>query len=213
MDPISIVIFIFILLFSVIFHEIAHGLMAEKLGDPTARFAGRLTLNPIPHIDLFGSILLPALLLMVNSPILFGSAKPVPVNYSNLRNFRRDMILVAFAGPLTNFILAAIAAVVVRVTPGLSEMGAELLTQTVVLNLVLGIFNLIPIPPLDGSKILASLFGFFDRNWMYQMLSLERYGFILLIILLFSGLFRVIIAPILSFLLSIFLGGDLNLRF
>ncbi|MBX4187120.1 MAG: site-2 protease family protein, partial [Candidatus Doudnabacteria bacterium] len=94
MDPVSIIIFIAILLFSVIFHEVAHGLMAERLGDPTARYAGRLTLNPIPHIDLFGSILLPALLLLVHSPIIFGAAKPVPVDFRNLRNLRWGMILV-----------------------------------------------------------------------------------------------------------------------
>src|SRR3990167_4125953 len=106
MDPISIIIYIAILLFSVIFHEVAHGLMAEKLGDPTARYAGRLTLNPIPHIDLFGSILLPAFLLLVNSPILFGAAKPVPVDFRNFRNLKWGMILVSIAGPATNFLLA-----------------------------------------------------------------------------------------------------------
>src|SRR3954470_22680653 len=94
---------IVIIIFSAIIHEVMHGVAADWLGDPTARFAGRLTLNPIPHIDLFGSILLPAILLMVGSPILFGAAKPVPVNYQNLRNFKRDMILVAIAGPATNF--------------------------------------------------------------------------------------------------------------
>lgn len=206
MDPVSIIVFIFILLFSVIFHEVAHGLMAEKLGDPTARYAGRLTLNPIPHIDLFGSILLPAFLLMVGSPILFGAAKPVPVNYHNLRHFRRDMILVAAAGPLTNFVLAVVAALVFRFSPILSDFGAALLIQTVSLNLVLGIFNLIPIPPLDGSKILASLFGFLDRDWMYKMLELERFGFILIILFLFTGLLQVVLLPPLRFLFELLLG-------
>lgn len=206
MDPISIVIFVAILLFSVIFHEVAHGLMAEKLGDPTARFAGRLTLNPIPHIDLFGSILLPAFLVMIHSPILFGSAKPVPVNYANLRNFKRDMILVALAGPFTNFALAILAALVYRLTPGLSELGGGLLVQTVSLNLVLGIFNLIPIPPLDGSKVLASIFGFIDRGWMYRILDLERYGFILIILFLYTGLLNIILIPPLRFLFQLLLG-------
>lgn len=206
MDPISIAIFIFILLFSVIFHEIAHGLMAERLGDPTAREAGRLTLNPIPHIDLFGSILLPVFLLLINSPILFGAAKPVPVDFRNLRNLRWGMILVSLAGPATNFLLAIVAAIVFRLAPGLSTVGQGLLIQTISLNLVLGLFNLIPIPPLDGSKILASLLGFLDRGWMFTLLSFERYGFILLIIFLYSGLLQTVIVPPLIFLLKLLVG-------
>src|SRR5689334_20588593 len=130
MDLVSVVIYLVILLFSVIFHEVAHGLMADRLGDPTARYADRLTLNPIPHIDLFGSILLPAVLLLINSPILFGAAKPVPVDYRNLRNLKWDMILVAFVGPLTNFLLAGVAALVYRFIPNISDLGSALLLQT-----------------------------------------------------------------------------------
>ncbi len=211
MDPISIVIFIAILLFSVIFHEVAHGLMADRLGDPTARYAGRLTLNPIPHIDLFGSILLPAFLLMINSPILFGAAKPVPVDYRNLRNLKWDMILVSFAGPFTNFILAVLAALVYRFTPNISALGQDLLFQTVSLNLVLALFNLIPIPPLDGSKILASLFGFIDRGWMYSILALERYGFLILVLFLFTGLIHNLIVPPLKFFLELLLGVNISI--
>jgi Zn-dependent protease len=211
MDPLSIIIFIFILLFSVIFHEVAHGLMAEKLGDPTAREAGRLTLNPIPHIDLFGSILLPVFLLLVNSPILFGAAKPVPVDYRNFRNLRRDMILVSLAGVGMNFLLAIVAAIVFRLMPNISSMAQNLLIQTISLNLVLGLFNLIPIPPLDGSKVLASLFGFLDRNWMYAILSLERYGFIILILFLYTGLLQMVLVPPLSFLLKVLLGPGISL--
>jgi Zn-dependent protease len=208
MDP-TIIIFILILLFSVIFHEVAHGLVADKLGDPTARYAGRLTLNPIPHIDLFGSILLPAFLIMINSPILFGSAKPVPVDYRNLKNLRRDMLLVSAAGPLTNILLAFVAALVVRFAPDLSLLGQQLLEQTVTLNIVLGIFNLLPIPPLDGSKILASIFGFIDRDWMYKLLELERFGFILIVIFLFSGLVRLILWPPVQYLSELFLGKNI----
>lgn len=207
MDPISIIIFILILLFSVIFHEVAHGLMAERLGDPTARYAGRLTLNPIPHIDLFGSILLPLFLLVVHSPVLFGAAKPVPVDYRNLRNLRRDMFLVSIAGPATNIILAFLASLVYRFSPGLSQIGQGLILQTVILNLVLGVFNLIPIPPLDGSKALASLFGFLDRGWMYSLLALERFGFIILILFLFSGLLQSVLLPPVAFLAKLFLGN------
>lgn len=211
MTPIEIAVFIFILLFSVIFHEVAHGLMAERLGDPTARFAGRLTLNPIPHIDLFGSILLPLFLILIQSPILFGAAKPVPVDYRNLRNLRRDMLLVALAGPFTNLLLAFLAAMVLRFSPVLSATGEHLLFQTVLLNLVLGVFNLIPIPPLDGSKVLASVFGFFEQRWMYSMLALERFGFLLIVIFLFSGLLQYVLLPPVVFLLKLFLGPGAGL--
>jgi Zn-dependent protease len=213
MDPINIVIFIIILLFSVIFHEVAHGLMAERLGDPTARYAGRLTLNPIPHIDLFGSILLPALLLLVGSPIIFGAAKPVPVDYRNLRHPRRDMILVSLAGVVTNFLLACVAAVVYRLTPNLSDMGEYLLFQTILLNLVLCFFNLVPIPPLDGSKVVASILGFINRNWMDAFLSLERYGFLILIAVLYTGIVQQIILPPVSFFLNLFLGTGLSIGY
>jgi Zn-dependent protease len=207
MDPISIAIFIFILLFSVIFHEVAHGLMAEKLGDPTARYAGRLTLNPIPHIDLFGSILLPAFMFWATSgALVFGAAKPVPVDYRNLRNIKRDMFLVSIAGIITNFALAVVAALVLRFVPNISGVGQELLVTTVSLNLVLALFNLIPIPPLDGSKVLASLLGFIDRGWMYAILSLERFGFILIILFLISGLYRVILEAPYNYLINFLLG-------
>lgn len=208
MDLIGIVIFIFILLFSVIFHEVAHGLMAEKLGDPTARFAGRLTLNPIPHIDIYGSILLPALMYFAtNGTFVFGSAKPVPVNYSNLRNFKRDMILVAIVGPLTNFALAIVAALTLRYVPGISTFAQSLLFKTISLNLVLGLFNLIPIPPLDGSKILGSILGFIDRNLMYRFMDLERFGFLIVILLLFTGIFEKILYPPLRFLMVFLIGS------
>jgi len=213
MDPLSIVIFIVILLFSVIFHEVAHGIVAEKLGDPTARYAGRLTLNPIPHIDLYGSILLPVFLLLVHSPFLFGSAKPVPVDYRNFRNLKRDMLLVSIAGPLTNFALAVLAAVVFRLAPNISTLGQSLLIQTISLNLVLCFFNLIPIPPLDGSKVLASLFGFLDRGWMYAILSLERYGFVLIIIFLFTGLLGAVLSPPVTYFLKLFLGHSVVVGF
>jgi Zn-dependent protease len=206
MDPLSIGIFIFILLFSVIFHEVAHGLMAEKLGDPTARFAGRLTLNPIPHIDLFGSILLPAFLLLVNSPFIFGAAKPVPVNFMNLRNVRSGMILVAIVGPLTNIALAAIAAITFRLAPDLSLFGQELLLRTISLNIILALFNMVPIPPLDGSKVLAGILGFIDRGLMYRFVDLERFGFILVILFLATGLFQTVLLPPFRFLMQLFSG-------
>ncbi len=213
MDPLNIAIFIVILLFSVIFHEVAHGLMAERLGDSTARYAGRLTLNPIPHIDLFGSILLPALLLLVGSPIIFGAAKPVPVDYRNLHNTRRDMIFVALAGVVTNFLLAFVAAVVYRLTPNLSGMGQYLLLQTIILNLVLCFFNLVPIPPLDGSKVLASILGYINREWMFSFLSLERFGFLILIAVLYTGIIQQVILPPVYFFLNLFVGSGVSIGF
>lgn len=191
----SIVIILIILLFSVIIHEICHGIVADRLGDHTARLSGRLTLNPIPHIDLFGSILLPLFLFLVNSPILFGAAKPVPVNFFNLRNPKRDMALVSLAGPASNFILALILALPIRLsllTQGMA--GYDILLQAALLNMVLGIFNLLPIPPLDGSKVFASLFS---DEMMYRILAWERFGFILIILFLYLGLIHAVLLPIL----------------
>jgi Zn-dependent protease len=206
MDPITqLVAFIIILLFSVIFHEVAHGLMAYRLGDPTAKYAGRLTLNPIPHIDLFGSILLPALLYFAGLPIL-GAAKPVPVDYRNLRDVRIGMLLISLVGPLTNLGLALLAAAVYRLIP-VSAVGESLLFLTVQLNIVLAIFNLIPIPPLDGSKILASILGYFDHNLMYRFLELERFSFILVMLfLLIPGLVSRILLPPVVEIMKILLG-------
>lgn len=204
MDIGSIIITLVILLFSVVLHELSHGVVADRLGDSTARFAGRLTLNPLPHLDLFGSILLPLFLFLVNSPIIFGAAKPVPVNFFNLRNPKRDMALVSLAGPGANFILAIAFALPIRLgllTQG--SMGYEILLQAVVLNLVLGIFNLLPIPPLDGSKVFAS---FFSEPMMYRILALERFGFILIILFLYLGLIHSILLPLLLFFSQILLG-------
>jgi Zn-dependent protease len=181
--------------------------MAYYLGDPTAKYEGRLTLNPIPHIDLFGSILLPALLYWAGLPV-FGAAKPVPVNYSNLRDIRSGMFLVSAVGPATNLLLAVLAAAVYRLAPDLSALGEQLVVQTVQLNVVLALFNLIPVPPLDGSKILASVLGYLDHNWMYRFLELERFGFILIfaLILIPGFLTNVLIPPLLA-IMKFLLGG------
>lgn len=204
MDITSILITLAILLFSVVLHEVSHGVVADKLGDHTARLAGRLTINPIPHLDLFGSILLPLFLFLVGSPIIFGAAKPVPVNFFNLKNPKRDMALVSIAGPATNFILALAFAIPIRAGMIAEGMpGFEIMLQAVVLNLVLGIFNLFPIPPLDGSKIFASLFS---ERIMYSILSLERFGFILIILFLYLGLIHRVLLPLLILLSKFLLG-------
>ncbi|MBI5529950.1 MAG: site-2 protease family protein [Candidatus Doudnabacteria bacterium] len=188
----DIVIILIILLFSAIVHEVSHGLMAERLGDDTAREEGRITLNPIPHIDPMGSILLPLLLLAVHSPIIFGAAKPVPVNFSNLRKPKLGMALVSLAGPLSNFALAILFVIPIKL--GLTNsISYPILLQAILINLVLGTFNLVPIPPLDGSKILASLA---PNAWMEKILSLERYGFVLVLIFLYLGWLSYLLMPV-----------------
>lgn len=196
MDLGSILITLIILLFSVVLHELSHGVVADRLGDSTARFMGRLTLNPLPHLDWFASVLLPLFLFLVGSPIIFGAAKPVPVNFSNLRNPKRDMALVSLAGPGANFVLAIAFALPIRF--GLlnqASFGYKIFLQAVVLNLVLGIFNLIPIPPLDGSKVLASLFS---DQIMYRILAWEKFGFIIILLFFMLGLMNTVLVPALD---------------
>lgn len=176
---------IVILLFSVIVHEVMHGLVALKFGDHTAENAGRLTLNPIPHIDLFGTILLPGLLIFTGSPILFGWAKPVPVNPLNFSNLRKGELFVSAAGILANFGLAIAAALIYHLLNALPQnfpaiIGA-LLRFTITINLVLGVFNLFPIPPLDGSKILMSQLPY---NLAKAYSRIEPYGILILLILM-----------------------------
>lgn len=148
-----------ILIFSIILHEVAHGYAANALGDPTARLEGRLTLNPIPHIDPFGSVILPAILVLTGANILIGWAKPVPYNPYNLRGGKWAESFVAAAGPLTNIALAIFFGLLVRAAPlvSLSEAAQGLLLSGVYLNILLAIFNLVPLPPLDGSKVIEPL--------------------------------------------------------
>lgn len=205
MDVIGLIISVAILIFSVVVHEVSHGIIAEKLGDPTARDAGRLTLNPLPHLDIFGSILLPALLWIATSgQIVLGSAKPVPVNYSNLRHPKRDMSLVSLAGPGSNFLLAIASALPLRLGLfALSSLSGQFLLQVVIINVVLGVFNLIPIPPLDGSKILA---GVLSEKYLPMLFSLERWGFVLIIAFLYLGWLDAILLPVITFFLKYFVG-------
>jgi Zn-dependent protease len=197
----DILITLVILLFSAIVHEVSHGLVAEKFGDDTAREEGRITLNPIPHIDPFGSILLPALLLFVGSPIIFGAAKPVPVNFNSLHPRRLGMAMVSLAGPLSNFLIAVAAGLIIKFGLG-NAIANPILLEVIQLNLMLGTFNLLPIPPLDGSKIIAA---FLPDSLMHWILSLERYGFILIIVLLFLGWLEPILRPVFALFSRIFL--------
>lgn len=154
----AIILALVVLILSIIIHEVAHGYAANSLGDPTARLAGRLTLNPIPHIDLMGSIVIPALLVFTQSPIMFGWAKPVPYNPYNLTNHRWGEALVALAGSATNILLAVIFGLIVRFssTLGLDQTALSLAATIAFINLFLGLFNLIPFPPLDGFTALRS---------------------------------------------------------
>jgi Zn-dependent protease len=189
-----------ILLFSVIVHECAHGLVAEWWGDPTARMLGRLTLNPIPHIDLFGSILVPGILLLANSGFLFGWAKPVPVTIENFRDRRLGDITVSLAGPVSNVLLALVLAGVlagVRLFVGVERVPDALVTFCVLgirLNFVLAVFNLIPIPPLDGSHVVANLL---PGPMAYAYRSLGQAGFMILLLMMFllPGLLSVLLTP------------------
>ena len=188
-----------ILLFSVILHEVAHGWMAERFGDDTARVMGRLTFNPLPHIDMLGTIILPVLAVITGAPI-FGWAKPVPVNSYRLRDPQRDMVWVALAGPLSNLSLAVVSAFLIWavrsfpvVPPLLAISLVELLQIVVVINIVLPVFNLIPIPPLDGSKVLE---GFLPPALAYEYRKIEPYGFFIIIILLSSGTLWRLVGPI-----------------
>src|SRR3989344_7110931 len=174
-----------VLIVSVIVHEISHGYAAERLGDPTARLAGRLTMNPIPHIDLFGSIILPLLFFLTNSPILLGWAKPVPYDPRNLQDQRYGPLKVALAGPASNILLFLIFGLAARLGAGaaLSPELIALFSLIALLNISLAVLNLIPIPPLDGSKI---LFLFMPPRYVH---TIERAGmggiFLVLIFLMF----------------------------
>jgi Zn-dependent protease len=206
MDFGSTLLYLVALVFSVVFHEVSHGWMAERHGDPTARMAGRLTLNPVPHIDLWGSILLPGILIMLNSPFLFGYAKPVPVNVQNLRNPRIDGIKVALVGPFSNLFLALVCAVLLGLSArwvGMDHALTQLLGIGLTVNCVLAIFNLIPIPPLDGSWVLEHTLRGNAYNTYQQI---RPYGMLLLIgILMFPPISSVLIRAPVTFVRDLFL--------
>lgn len=208
-DPLTVLYFVVTLVPAIVLHELAHGVVADRMGDTTPRLMGRLTLNPVKHADPFGTLILPGLLLLPylfgrGGPV-FGYAKPMPVNTANLRNPDRQMMTIALAGPVTNLLLAVAGALVLRFV----GLGAGILTEFlgiwITLNVILAVFNIMPIPPLDGSKVLAMFLPPRARE-VYR--SWEPYGalFMLVVFFLFPGAIFAIVGPVVEGLLALLVG-------
>jgi len=199
---------------AIILHEVAHGWVADKLGDDTARWMGRLTLNPLKHIDPVGTILIPLLLLIFHSPFLFGYAKPVPVNFNKLGRPKKDMVWVALAGPATNLLLAMASALLLALLVK-SPQGMLWFTQpvslmcqaSIIINMVLCIFNLLPLPPLDGGRIAV---GLLPDPFSSYLARVEPFGFFIIIGLLFLGLFQVLLGPLIFGITNLFVSWALG---
>jgi Zn-dependent protease len=190
-------------LLAITVHEVSHGWVASLLGDKTALMLGRLTLNPLKHVDPVGTILIPGMLLLLQTGFIFGYAKPVPVTWQNLRNPKRDMALVAVAGPASNLLMAIIWALLIRVGLLLGDQGLALIYMGIAgisINTILMVLNLLPLPPLDGGRVLT---GLLPGPLAYRLSRIEPYGFFILIALLVTGLLGLILWPLISIVMTL----------
>jgi Zn-dependent protease len=198
------------LLVGVILHEYAHGRVAEMMGDPTARNAGRLTLNPLPHLDPFGSVLLPLLLLLMGSPVIFAAAKPVPINPMFFKRGRRDLFWVGIAGPATNISIAFVAGIILAGVYSWAPIFViNLMSYMVFINCILAVFNLMPLPPLDGSRMVEA---FLPQQWLKGYMSIEPFGiFIVFGLFFFVPQFGTLVFSTANGLATIFMSWPLSL--